>query len=202
MSNTQGDPFNYDRPEPVATADAYWADAPEEPAPERTPEAPVPAGEEPAALQAIDFITRKSAKEAREQRARGFIFNLKSSGGKAHVRRLAIMERAVIMSLPPVIQQKVIQATAEAQHNKSAIKPSGSIDMKTYVGNVMRNEEAYNAVCVAGFIRPRLVMTESLLTGADDEVVVTDIDIFDRHAFFMWCNGGDVEPDRLAPFLG
>lgn len=168
---------------------------------EDAPREPVPADEEPPVLQTTEFLTRKSAKEGREQRDRGFIFFLKGSGAKAHVKRLAIMERAVILSLPSGIQTKVIQATAEAQSNKSAIKPSGTIDMKTFVGNVMRNEEAYNAVCVAGFIKPPLVMSEALITS-DDQVVVTDLDIFDRHAYFLWCNGGEVETDRIAPFLG
>jgi hypothetical protein len=149
----------------------------------------------------VEFLTPQKAREARRQREAGFIFALRATGAKAHVRRLFLADRAAIGMAPQHIQNKLITALAEINELPSARLSNGAISQRQALENIGRREELANLACVAGFIRPELILLEADRTSPD-QVLVTDIALEDRYAYFELCQGDEEEAKRLKPFPG
>jgi hypothetical protein len=151
--------------------------------------------------ETVEFLTPNMAKAARERAERGYIFDLRWTGGKAHVRRINPADRAMIATLPDHLQEKVFRALAEIAQSDAALDPkTGIVSVSKGLKNLGKLEDTVNAYCVAGFIQPQLIFIEADRTD-ENQVVVTDIDWMDRYDYFQTCTG-EVEDatKRLEPF--
>lgn len=162
-----------------------------------------PGGVEPPAPVAArddEFLTPDRARQAREQAERGFIFRLKWTGGKAHVRRIDPTDRLVMGQLPDRMQGRVLKALTDYGQTSSALDKGGNIVPAKVMNNLAKQEDLVNAYCIIGFLKPRLIASEADRTS-DDEVVVTDIAWQDRRAFWGVCTSDEeAAANRLEPF--
>jgi hypothetical protein len=132
-----------------------------------------------------DLLTPERARSARTKAGQGFWFRLPRTGGKALVRRITSADRVAIGTLPQHQQQRVLNALAKVGDQPSAMRSDGSVALAQWQRNSKANEEICNAYCVAGFVKPRLIFSEMERTD-DGQVLVTDLDAYDRQQFFLW----------------
>lgn len=143
--------------------------------------------------------TRSQARERRAQEREGWWMELPKTGGFAHIRRLSALDKVSIMGLPAKMQDLVLAAFVDiATGGEQARTP------EQWQRNIDRIERIANTLCVASFIEPRLVMTETELPEGDDSVlVVTDLHIDERMAVYNMVaeNATGLEvAAKLAPF--
>lgn len=133
----------------------------------------------------------------RKQLEDGYLFPLTATSIgmdevlKARVRRLTILDRAAIESLPQHVQQAVWEGNKEAERMS---KQMAGQDPQSLIESATKNETilpAANAWAIASFIEPRLVATEPELSGASGAWVVDDIAAEDRVSFFLACMDAD-----------
>lgn len=155
-------------------------------------------------------LTRTVARGRREREAAGYIFplynTLDDDGNptSARVRRINIMDRAVIGSLPKKLQGELLDAQAERAKVQRELKQKHDNGQKIDFTNVVlremhRNGELAKLYAVAGFIEPRVYMTEkeAELSGG---VWVEDIDNADLMAYMAACDGQREAVALLTPF--
>lgn len=148
------------------------------------------------------ILTPEKARAAREAAQQGRRFRLVHTGGWAVVRRFTPTDRIAIGRLPEAQQQRVLNALAKASDNANARRSDGTISRSIALDNMRRQEDLINAYCVAGFVRPPLIFAETDRTNPD-QVVVTDLDMKDREAFFAVCEtDSEAAARRFAPFPG
>jgi hypothetical protein len=146
----------------------------------------------------LKFISRDALLEhRRRQREDGYLFPLTATSigmdepMTAHVRRLNLTDRAAIDLLPKDVQGVVWEGVKEFDKLQKASK-NGKADPDTLDEAILNNEKsmkAADAFCIAAFIAPRLVATESDLTAG--AYVVSDIAAEDRIGLFMICVDAD-----------
>jgi hypothetical protein len=157
----------------------------------------------PAPVGASDddgFLTPDKARKARERAEHGHVFTLQRTGGKALVRRFIVSDHATIGTLPAAMQQRVLDGLNKINSAANAVKSDGHISRDIAMQNMKANEQAINAYCVAAFIRPPLIFSEGDRTEPN-QVLVTDIDLYDRQMVFLWGNTDHEEAaKRVAPF--
>lgn len=140
-----------------------------------------------------ELLTPAKARERRQREERGYLFQLKATGGYAHVRLPNLADKATIKALPQQMQATVREFMFDVQDRD--IK---TIDLADLLGGTT---ELANTYCLVGFINPPLVLTEADVTDPERQVVITDINVMDRMAFSTICEGGDrAETTRLIPF--
>jgi hypothetical protein len=147
------------------------------------------------------FLTPQKAREARQRTERGVVFTLERTGAKAIVRRIYAADHVAIGQLPAQMQQRVLDGLAKLTNAANAMRSDGRVSRDIALQNMRGNEEAVNAVCVAAFVKPRLIFAEAERTHPG-EVVVTDIDLWDRQQVFLYTQSENEEAAKhAAPFL-
>lgn len=146
---------------------------------------PIPAELVDDTVEEDDLLTPERARAARTKAEQGFWFRLPRTGGKALVRRITSADRVAIGTLPQHQQQRVLNALAKVGDQPSALRSDGSVSVSQWQRNSASMEEITNAYCVAGFLKPRLIFSESQ-RSADDQICVDLIDPYDRQQFFLW----------------
>lgn len=139
----------------------------------------------------------------RKERENGVDFPLVKTGLVATVRDLPLSDRIMLTGIPTELRSSVSTlmgfADAEREDSESVITFEQAIAM------LEKTEEVTNAMCIAGFIYPRLVNSEAELDGTADCWLVTDLHIDERtkyREFVMRDRGSQSEVARLATFPG
>jgi hypothetical protein len=153
--------------------------------------------------------THMSRAEAQErQRAMrdvGVPFVLNELGLEARVRDLPFADVTLLMGIPAHMRPEVAQAMKTSRASADAV---ASGDFEIMLAGIEANDAVARAICVAGFIYPRLVPTEDDLDGTDDCWLVTEIPSADRMAYFQFINrtrrneGAARDLARLSTFPG
>ena len=158
---------------------------------------------EPTPLREVprDPLLIPSRSEMRRRRRAetdsGVPFYLEHDDITVRVKLLSFVDRTTILGLPAEMQENFIRIMAE--RNSSGARKFRSVD--EWSREMAKNEDAVNALCVLGFVRPKLVMPgEPVL---DEETwVVTDVHSSDRLRYFNFVSGGDKEGlERARKFL-
>lgn len=145
-------------------------------------------------------LTRAQVRKMREMENTGVPFRLFRSGGmEAKVRAWSMSDKLVLGGLPPKLQQEWVQALNDSRTRNGRANRTAS-DMLKLTDN---DETVANICCVAGFIWPRVVMTEDQLDGTDDCWLVTDLHIQERTRYMNLVLGGGNDDDmkQIATFL-
>lgn len=148
------------QPEPTEVPSAYGAPAP------------------------IPLPSRAAVRAMRMQEKAGVPYWLKWTGVEATVRMLSFADKTLAVGLPNAIRIEINDAYAAMQSRSGANKTLDDV-LRTAAGD----ERLANAVCVAGFVSPRLVMTEAELDGGDGCWLVTDLHIEERREYLAWVLG-------------
>jgi len=147
----------------------------------------------------IDFPTREQARERRERERRGFLMPLPRTGGWARVRSLSLADSAAFAGLPMQAANQVLRVFEELQAEGGA----GPLTMERLRRNQERQERLANLVCCAGFVRPRLVLTEAELDDDPHTMLVTDLHLDERLRYLQLALGQDGEAAKsLRPVDG
>lgn len=154
------------------------------------------------------MMTRADALEIRRrEREEGVDFELfktpDPTTGKnfiAKVRNLPFTDRMMITGIPVELCSSLNVAIGHAQNPANAIQ-----DFETAITAFESLDNLAKALCVAGFIRPRIVLHESDLDGSDDCWLVSDLHPEERAAYrtlVMRRSAATDEVARLATFPG
>lgn len=144
-------------------------------------------------------LSREQVRQMRRLEAEGVPFFLHRTGIEATVRALSFADKTLLAGLPSYLQQEVAAAFNQA--------PGGNAKktFSDYVRAAANDEKIANVACVAGFIRPRLTLTEEEADRAHDPDVwwVGDLHIEERKRYMGLVIGGAAEEDlkRIAGFL-
>lgn len=143
------------------------------------------------------IVSREEARRKRQEESRGFLMELPFTGGFAHVHKLTVATLAMTAGLPVEAQNQVIKVFREfAEENQTTV-----LTWDRFAKNAKRNQEMADTLCCAGFIKPRLVMTEAELDGTEDCWLVSDLHIDERLKYMNMCVGQDSEAAKaLIPF--
>lgn len=186
MTDLLDNPTTYmPAPSPISgeTRDAYAAPSPE------------------TARRESVHRTRQQAREMRRIEAEGVPFFLHITGMEAKVRRLSFADKAMLMGLPSHLQHELSAAYNQFSSNTTQ-KTRTVQDMARAAAN---DERIANALCCAGFLEPRLTMTEAEADLARDDGVwwVGDLHIEERKRYMnlVLGNGGEEDLKRIAGFL-
>jgi len=169
------------------------------------------------AADAPAAFPRSLAERIREKRAAVHEFRLTATEQllgepipPAKVRIPDLGDPDILMGLPETLLRTILKVVNEVETNEGNVGPidiskPDEIDLTAARQNAMRQRALVDAYCVAGFIEPRLCLTEDEQTNVDDWLL-SDIHPTDRIAFFNWCSGAHTEaaatvetfPDRPA----
>lgn len=128
----------------------------------------------------------------RRQQTEGFAFHLDLDNYDARVRLLSLAERATLIGLPDRVRSLMLTAFDQRiQGGQTARRETDPLKL------LADSEETINAVCVAGFIKPRLVMDEADRDKLRGVFWVGDLDYHDRQRYFQLVTGSD-EQGRAA----
>lgn len=126
-----------------------------------------------------------TARRARERA--GVPFTLEADGIVVTVRLLSLFERTTIQGLPTELQEMLLREFRKQQRGVRADTVSEMI------AAIADNERSTDMICCAGFVSPRLVMTEAELDGSDECWLVTDVHRSDRLRYSRLATGEDKE---------
>lgn len=151
------------------------------------PPAPAPFPNASGAPERNDRLpSRDEVRRMRLQDRQGVPFDCKWTGIAATVRRVPLADKTFLVGLPSHVEVEVKDAYAKLQQRSGASVRT----LDDALRNAAGDERLANAVCVAGFIRPRLVLREEDLDPNDPECyLVTDIDIEDRREYMAMVLG-------------
>lgn len=134
----------------------------------------------------------------RTETVEGVPFYLEHDDLTVRVKFLSFIDRSTILGLPAGMQESFIKIMQERQPG-SAAKKYRSVE--EWSREMAKNEDAVNALCVLGFINPRLVMPGEQILDANTWSV-TDLHSSDRLRYFNFVAGADREAsDRARKFL-
>lgn len=128
------------------------------------------------------------AAEASERRNRGTQVFLPATQTLAVIRDLPFTDYTMLSGIPAELREQIdasirnkdVQEVARTGQMQTE-SLSRAVDMFSHA------EKMANAVCIAAFIKPRLVMRESELVPGDEFVwLVTDVELDDRLAVLNW----------------
>lgn len=134
------------------------------------------------------------ARKAHEDRTRGWTFTLNHTRDEdgqpteALVRRVNMMDKDMLASLPKAIQQKLFELQIERARRQQKNEKEQALNVSTVVRELGRTRETANAFVIAGFIEPKVYATEAEAVR-NDGVWVEDIDVSDRLIFMAACEG-------------
>lgn len=161
--------------------------------------------------ETIQFLTRKSAREARRARNAGRIFYLQCTGGVARVRVPNINDRVFTESLPTNAQKILGDYLLEASEDQAAKRGevagmgprTQNEAWRKLIENISNQERLANAFVVECFLEPRVVLTEAELDPHDENMItVDDLVLADRLEFLALSLEGEATAMRyMKPFL-
>lgn len=142
--------------------------------------------------------SRQQVAEMRRKEQEGVPFTLHRTGGEAKVKVLSLTDHVTLLGIPPQLQGEVLEI-----FNETAKVEKGQITIETITKNQERQERLANAICVVGFVEPRLVMTEDELDENDPDLwLVDDLHIEERVRYLNFVMGRDTQSlKRLQTFL-
>lgn len=168
-------------------------DTPQTPTPTPTvaaPKASTATVPTPAPMPKRKMPSLAEVRALRTQENEGVDFELRGTfpGFLAKVKRLTLADRVQFGMLPSAMQDRIVFALNASRQAPGA---SDALTKKRYIKNLTNNEDLANAVCLGGFIEPRL--TEDIEEADEDAGVwfLGDIQISDRQAYLNWCLGND-----------
>ena len=146
--------------------------------------------------------SRKEARERRKREERGFMYPLPHTGGVAHVKIPSLATIATHAGLPADAQEMVLRVFREAGTEAGA---NVAVTWDRLARNQDRQMVLANAMCIAGFVVPRLVLSEDDLPADDDSeshvMTVDDLHVDERLGFLQLCIGQNKEQAAaLEPF--
>jgi len=149
----------------------------------------------------IRILDRAEARRRRAEREEGYLFPLRTTGGYARVRIPDVMDKAVVAGLPRELQELVTKKlfTTEDQTVAEMFNVTNTDDAIELLLTMPAKALALaNHMVVAGFIEPRVVLTEAELDPNDPKMVtVEDIHSEDRVEFSGLVQAGEREAARL-----
>lgn len=119
--------------------------------------------------------------QAKREQVHDFALPFTAPGTWAKVHAVQISDPSVMMSLPPLLVKQLVEETIEAA--EVLAKSEDLIEQFQQYGLVIT---AHRATCIAGFIDPPLIMSETDRTSPD-QVVVDAIHPRDQHRYYEWC---------------
>jgi hypothetical protein len=150
-------------------------------------------------------LTRSRAKAYQDRKRKGFWFTLQHTRDEdnepmvALVHRVNFLDKDTLGHLPKAIANKLLSMNVERARRRSEGPPQ--INEKTLLREMGKSREMSDAYVCAGFVEPRVYMTEAeadLMGG----VWVEDIDVADRMVFLAVCEGSWEDAlTVLTPFL-
>lgn len=133
----------------------------------------------------------------RLEREDGVPFWCHVSGFEARVKLLTLADQTMLAGIPAEVQQD-LTATLNRQSGASR----GPRQFEDLLETVADDERLANGFCAAGFVWPRLVMSEDELDGSDDCWLVTDLHIDERLKYLKLILGTEQEEMRkIRSFL-
>ena len=140
--------------------------------------------------------SRREVVALRHKEQEGVPFKLDYTGGTATVKMPSITDRAFVLGLPTSFQRDLLAEINRGREDRG--DASMAIDLSEFMTNREANERLADQLCVAGFIRPRLVATERELDGSDHCWVVTDLHPNERLRYLDWFFGNNEEAKKKA----
>lgn len=129
-----------------------------------------------ASAAPVELFSKAKARERRERLAHGYLFPLTATGGAARVTKLNMTDNVVLRGIPTHLQGVVLRTF----RNGGSAPPK---DWDGFLKDAEDSRQIANALCIMGFLEPRLVATEAEAEADPDAVWVEDIDIDDRIRF-------------------
>lgn len=163
----------------------------------------------PKAADAPAVFSRSLAERIREKRNAVHEFALTATAAQlgepippAKVRIPDLGDPDILMALPETLLRTILKVVNDVESKEGTVAPidiskPDEIDLTAAKQNAMRQRAIVDAYCLAGFVEPRLVMTEDAQANVDDWLL-SDIHPSDRIAFFNWCNGQHTEATATA----
>lgn len=104
------------------------------------------------------------------------------------VRDLPFSDRVILMGIPAEMRDEVDASIKDETIRKVATQGVSALDSISEMAKMFEKAEALiNGVCIAAFVRPRLVLHErDLEPGNEDIWLVTDVHVDERTMFFGW----------------
>jgi len=139
------------------------------------------------------LLTADLAAQAREERDRLHDFELTHTGPGifARVRHVDLSDTATLTMLPERLLRVILGAVNDVETREgkpTAIDEAGKVDIERAIRAAKAETAATDAMCVAGFVDPRLVLTQ-MEKDNDDAVLVADIHPADRRRYVEWTQG-------------
>ena len=175
------------------------------------------------AADAPAVFSRSLAERIREKRNAVHEFALTATAAQlgepippAQVRIPDLGDPDILMALPETLLRTILKVVNEVEAKEGTVAPidiskPDEIDLTAAKQNATRQRAIVDAYCLAGFVEPRLRLTEDDLIAQGDQAKVddwllSDIHPADRIAFFNWCTAPHTEaaatavefPDRPA----
>lgn len=117
---------------------------------------------------------------------------------KVNVRRISMMDKAILEILPLNVQNVVWEGLQEYQREVKKAQAAG--DPQSLAEAVRNNSQALKAAdawCIASFIRPRIVRTEDELALYPDAWLLDDIAPEDRVSLMQACTDSSSDAAKL-----
>jgi len=142
-------------------------------------------------------VSRAQALAMRQAEREGVPFWCHKTGFEARVKLLSLADSTMLAGIPPALQGQLTASLAGA--DRAGGRGRGFAELLRAVGE---DEALANAFCIAGFVSPRLVLTEEELDGSDDCWVVTDLHVEERKKYLGLVMGTEREEmAKIASFL-
>lgn len=153
----------------------------------------------PASATFRPAVSRAQAAAMRAAEREGVPFWCHKTGFEARVRMLSLADATMLAGIPPALQAQLTASLTGADRSRGGGR--GFAELLRAVGE---DEALANAFCCAGFVSPRLVLTEAELDGSDDcdTWLVTDLHVEERKKYLGVVMGTEKEElAKIARFL-
>ena len=141
-------------------------------------------------------VSRAQAAAMRQAEREGVPFWCHKTGFEARVKVLSLADSTMLAGIPATLQAQLTASLTGADRRE---RGRGFSELLRAVAD---DEALANAFCCAGFVSPRLVLTEDELDGSDDVWLVTDLHVEERKKYLGVVMGTEREEmARIAKFL-
>lgn len=153
----------------------------------------------------FNVIGREKLMAARKKSLEnGYVFPLETTSIEAgetieaNVRRISMVDKAILDILPVDVQQVVWQGLQEYQREAKKAQAAGDPQsLAEAVRNNVQVLKAADAWCLASFINPRLVRTQDELSLYPDAWLVDDVAAEDRIALMQACTDSSTDAAKM-----
>ena len=142
------------------------------------------------------LLTADLAAQARRERDRLHDFELTHTGPGifARVRHVDLSDTATLTMLPERLLRVILGAVNDVETREgrpATMTADGKVDIDRAITAAKAETAATDAMCVAGFVEPRLVLTqeEKDRDRDADVVLIADIHPADRRRYVEWTQG-------------